>query len=120
VSRQGPNSNPVVQGKLRSREKLVEIQRVADIRSVMDSPEGRRFMYTLIFDRCGVMSVYPGSDSGIYRSEGRRQMGAEIVMDLQLKMPDRYMMMITEHLNDLTNEQRLRDAATTDPGDDDA
>jgi hypothetical protein len=119
VSREGPNSNPKIQGKLRNRDKVVELQRQADLKLIMDSPGGRRFMYDMIFERCGTMNVYPGSDSGIYRHEGQRTLGAKLVLDLQEKLSVQYVQMINEHLEALTSDQKLREAALTpEPGDD--
>jgi hypothetical protein len=121
--RHGPNSDPIAQGKLRSRERLAEEQARVDMRSLMEVANGRRVMYSLIFERCGVMNSYPGSDSGIYRHEGRRQLGIEIVQILQRDHMEMYLLMITEQMQAQKAEASLVAAALTESSteiDDDA
>jgi hypothetical protein len=110
--REGPSGDERAQGKLRSLEKLAEEQRKADTGFVMSSPSGRRFMYDLVFGKCNLMGTYPGSDSGIYRHEGRRQLGVEIALELQEQHTDMYVLMITERLSQQKTDKATRDAAT--------
>lgn len=112
--KEGPNSNEVAQDKLRSREKLAREQRRADLAHVASSPDGRRFLYRMIFDECNLMSLYPGQDSGIYRNEGQRSVGFRIALEMQTDHTESYVAMIMEHLRDQENEKKLRDAALTD------
>jgi hypothetical protein len=88
-----------------------------DLKAVMDLPAGRRFVYDLIFGKCGVMAVYPGQDSGIYRHEGRRSLGIEVAAELQQDMPERYVQMINERLIEAAQVQKEKDAALASPGD---
>lgn len=111
ADRQGPSVDPVVQGKLRNREKLAEVQRRADLREIMAMPAGRRFMYDMIFNRCVLMDLYPAQDSGIYRHEGKRSVGASLVVELQESQTESYILMIAEHMRDQETDKKLRDAA---------
>lgn len=107
----GPSGNPSVQDKLRSRDKSAKEQRIRDFESVAMTPNGRRFLYDLIFGRCGVMSIYPLQDSGIYRHEGRRGLGIELAHELQENFAELYVKMVTERIQDQHNEKILKDAA---------
>lgn len=109
--KQGPSGNHTIQEKLRQREKLAQKQVLKDLSDVIGTPAGRRFLYDLIFRRCGVMAIYAMQDSGIYRHEGRRGLGIELAQDVQEIFPELYIKMITERLQDQENEQRLRSAA---------
>src|SRR5690242_19875856 len=90
--------NESIQGKLRSLEKRESEQKVSDRRRLMLTPEGRRFMYDLIFEVCGLMNVYPAQDSGIYRHEGARGVGFKLASILQQEVPAQYTLMINEHV----------------------
>jgi hypothetical protein len=115
--REGRNSDESYQGKVKSRERLALEQRRADIREVMASAAGRRFIYNLIFDSCGLMNLYPAQDSGIYRHEGQRTVGFRLATELQMEHTSNYIAMISEHLRDQENERKLADAAATPTSD---
>jgi hypothetical protein len=112
--REGPNANESFQTKLRNRDKLAQEQARRDMAEIMKLPAGRRFMYDLIFERCGIMNVYPAQDSGIYRHEGRRSVGFNLTSDLQQFHGTEYTLMITERQRDLENERVLRSAAVAE------
>ena len=114
----GPASNPNIQGKLRNREKLQEDQRKEDLKAVMGIQAGRRFIYDLLFEKCGLMNVYNAQDSGIYRHEGKREVGQKLAGELQTELPELYLSMVDEHLRDAANEKKLRDAALLEKSED--
>lgn len=80
---------------------------------VLSTPAGRRVMYDVIFHRCNVMGVYPGQDSGIYRHEGGRALGAAMLVEMQEQHSDAYLTMIKESVFDQKNERQLKEAAET-------
>lgn len=103
--------NEDYQRKLRQREKLIEQQRKRDLFEIMQTPFGRRFMYSLIFDKLCFTGVYPGSDSGIYRNEGKRQVAFELTDEIQGAHPDLWVTMVQEQLAAINNDAVLRKAA---------
>jgi hypothetical protein len=110
--------DPEVQKKLRDLDKLVEQQRRVDIRWLMGHEAGRRFVYDLVFERCELQSVYPGQDSGIYRAEGRREVGLKLAAEIQRHHPEQYVRMIQEQVEWRDNFKKLREAALTPSHDD--
>jgi hypothetical protein len=120
MSKEGYLGNREAQGRLRGREKLKEEVRRADLAVIMVLPEGRRFMYDLVFERCRLMGIYDGQDSGIYRSEGRRSLGAELCLELQAQHTDMYILMVTERMRSQVEDSVVRDANTKPTGEDDA
>jgi hypothetical protein len=111
--KEGPNSDPVVQGKLRSRENSLREQRKRDIAAVLELPAGRRFMYDLVFNRLALMDVYLSTDIGIQRHEGKREEGQKLANELQTDHTEMYMVMIYERMKEQEQEQKTRDAALT-------
>jgi hypothetical protein len=111
MSRQGPLSNESFQGKLRNRQEQAERQRRRDLAEIMSTPSGRRFMYDLLFNRCNMMAVYLGQDSGIYRHEGRRSLAVELGQELQTDLAEHYVKMVQEHLAELADDAVIRGAA---------
>lgn len=109
--RQGPLADETFQGKLRNREQQAERQRKRDLATIMSMPEGRRFMYDLLFNRCSMMAVYLGQDSGIYRHEGRRSLAVELGQELQTDLSENWVKMVQEHLAEQTNDAVIRNAA---------
>ena len=116
MSKHGPLSDVTFQGKLRNREQNAERQRRKDLSDIMHTPEGRRFMYHLLFDvtRCDIMSVYAGQDSGIYRHEGRRALGVELGAEIQRDLSSMWVLMVQEHLLEQANDAVIRGAAEAD------
>ncbi len=106
-----PLVDEAFQGKLRNREEQRERQRKRDLKEIMDSPAGRRFMYDLLFGRCGLMNIYLAQDSGIYRHEGRRSVAVELGQELQTENATNYTKMIEEHLAELADDAVIRGAA---------
>lgn len=119
MSKHGPLSDVSYQGKLRNREEMKERTRVRDLATIFGLPEGRRFVYDLVFNKAGIMDVYPGQDSGIYRHEGRRALGQQIAAELQEKFPDLWTQMIQEQLAEKANDAVIRDAAEAATKEDD-
>jgi hypothetical protein len=96
--------------KAKQRERREARQARDDVAEIMALPAGRRFMYRLIFDTCGLQNVYLSSDSGIYRNEGARKVGADLALTLQLEHTGAYTTMIAERMATL----KLTTVATTD------
>lgn len=109
------------QKKIRERERWIERQRVAALQAVMATPEGRRFVSDLIYNRCRWGGAYATNDSGLYRHEGRRAVGVELIAELESHCYDLYVLMVTERMAAQHDDKAARDAAiTVEPGEEDA
>ncbi len=113
----GQTTDPRRLAREKTRETVEASQRREDIAMVMSTPGGRRFMYRLIYDDCGLQDQYMAQDSGIYKHEGKRSVGAALAQRLQVEHTEAYILMITERLRDLGHQNQIRDDS---PGDSDA
>lgn len=123
MNKQGPSSDEVYQGELRRRARVQEDQERRDYLEIMALPAGRRFMYSLVFIDCDLMSTYGGADIGIHRHEGRRSVGQDLVKRLQTICPSSYITMVAERMMEDENERKLREVNEIDRkrrGDEDA
>jgi hypothetical protein len=115
--KEGILNDQKAQAKLRGREARQREESKAALAYVLQSVEGRRVLYDLIFDRLGLLGVYTASDSGIYRHEGKREAGFALASILQLEHTESYILMITERLRDQRVDQQVKDAATNEAED---
>ena len=105
--------DPRKQGKLRDLQTHQNDQRKADLIWVMQAPQGRRFVHEMIFNACELMAIYPGQDSGIYRAEGRREVGFKLAREIQDLIPNEWTLMLAERQEEVKEYKRLFDAALT-------
>ncbi len=103
-------------GKEKNREAREALQAREDMAAIMATPAGRRVMYRLIYDRCGLQDVYLAQDSGIYKHEGQRKIGADVAFELQQNHTESYILMVTERMRDLKFNSQIRDEPK--PGED--
>ena len=107
---QGATGNPTVQGKLRQREKEADHRWEEDLRWVMSTHQGRRVMYSLIFERADLLNIYSGLDNeGLQRHEGIRWFGNMLVGELQKRVPEEYLLMVSEHMRADDTETKVRE-----------
>lgn len=72
-----------------------EIERT-DAKTVLGTPEGRRWVWAL-FEMCGVWSSSYESDAlGMAYTGGRRDVGLEVMRRLQRLLPGEYNLMVVE------------------------
>lgn len=99
--------------KALAKQKSKELREIAlareDLAEVLGTPAGRRFMYRMIYDTCGLQNVYLAQDSGIYKHEGSRKVGADLARTLQMEHTEAYILMITERMRDLKYSAQVRD-----------
>lgn len=80
------------------RSRLERLQRADDMRAVMGSVEGRRFVWRLLNESGLFGSSYTGEAiSGAY-GEGRRAVAVKLMADLQAESRDAYVRMVAERL----------------------
>lgn len=78
----------------------------ADLRTVMDSPEGRRHIWRTL-SKCGIhrQSYIPDSDSTAF-NEGQRSIGLWQYAELQSNCADLYALMVSEAVNEALEQRR--------------
>jgi hypothetical protein len=83
----------------REATKLVIEQQQEDIRWLMSSSQGRRFMHRLL-DTCGVYRTSFTGNSETYFREGMRNIGLILLADVHSLSPEDFVKMLKEHGND--------------------
>lgn len=72
-----------------------------DLKMVVASPQGRRFLSRLIFDTCQVMvSAEKPANAEIYMISGRRQVGESLLGTLEVIAPAETRQMVDEWFKD--------------------
>lgn len=80
------------------RAKVERLQRADDMRAVMGSVEGRRFVWRLLNEAGLFSSSYTGEAISGAFSEGKRAFAVGLMADLQLESRDAYVRMVAERL----------------------
>lgn len=75
-----------------------KIQIEMEIRAILATPGGRRFIWRLLHDRIGILrgSFFGGDTHSAAYSEGRRSVGLELLADMQATDPNGYVEMVVE------------------------
>lgn len=80
----------------KNREQVAR-QKFDDLRSVLSTVEGRRFIWTLLGE-CGIFrSSYTDSVDRTIYMEGHRQTGLNLLKQIEVACPDRFIQMMQEH-----------------------
>ena len=83
-------------------------QDLADLRSLMETIEGRRFVWRLL-SRCGIFrQSYVQDSDGTAFNEGQRSIGLWVYQDLQMGCSDLFLIMQAEAA-DTARKQRIED-----------
>lgn len=90
------------------RRELAQLQAEADLRAVASSPAGRRFLWRLIEQRCGLLNgIQTESQAQMSHAEGKRAVGRELLAELQRVAPPQATQMVREWTQAL-EERQLR------------
>jgi hypothetical protein len=109
VSRK-PNSK--AQQELRAQEKLAQRQRDDDLRAIMATQQGRRFVMDIIDRRCNAHGTgLSWSGSEMYHNAGQRSVGVDLRTDCERVATEQYVEMLTEFFEARKRLKELRDAA---------
>jgi hypothetical protein len=81
------------------KEESVRDRELHDLRTVMASLEGRRFIWRLL-DRAGVFRTSFTGNSTTFFNEGQRNMGLIVLADVHEACADTYIQMMTEAKKD--------------------
>lgn len=82
----------------RSQQEVAEAQIAEDVRAIMALPAGRRFIYRLIYDICGVENGIWVPSAEIHYLEGRRSVGIAVKNEAQQIASRDYILMIQERI----------------------
>jgi hypothetical protein len=87
-----------VKDRKRKDERLRDIE-LADVKKIMGSYEGRRFMWRLL-DRAGVFRTSFTGNSTTFFNEGMRNIGLIVLADVMAACADQYVVMMNESKED--------------------
>lgn len=79
----------------RRTAKVAQESHAEDLRKIMATPGGRRWIGKLI-DSCGILQGGFVGSSEVYYRQGRRDVGLQIMQELQAFCPDEYIQMLQE------------------------
>ena len=107
--------NESAQTILRNREDFVAQRAQKDLRAVMLTPEGRRFVWDSI-DFCGLLAPsYANDPMATAYNEGRRSIGLWLQTRAKTEAPDLYVTAFNEYLAEQRAETLTREAAKAVP-----
>ena len=89
-----------------------EEQQAADLSRLMSYPQGRRWLYRLIYGVCEVESGIWEASAAIHFREGRRSVGIQVKNEAQAHAPGLYLTMIQEQL--IEAQKRTNQKESTD------
>ena len=112
---EGHLSNPESQKKLRKIERQRQRQWDEDLKAVMGSDVGRRFVWRLLFDELGVMdAVETNVALELAAHEGKRNAGVRLTNEVRRVSPAEFVHMQREQLQaqeaDDVQSQNAKDA----------
>lgn len=86
--------------KQRKRAEALAVRDKEDLRVVMSTPQGRRFLWA-VMAKCGILSTTAvESPHFTYFNEGRRSVGTDIFTRIHEVSPDAYIQMVRESQED--------------------
>lgn len=86
----------------KKRAKTAAKQEADDLKTVMSTVQGRRFVMALL-DRTGLFRTSFTGNASTYFNEGRRDVGLRLLADINEQCPELYLTAQQEHLQEATN-----------------
>ena len=81
-------------------DKSIRLQELNDIRSIMNTPQGRRFINRLIHDICHYHADdFNHSGSITFKSLGERNIGRLVLSDVYEATPEAWLLTLKENMN---------------------
>lgn len=77
-------------------ERMAREREVADLRNLMSTPSGRRFMWRLL-DKAGIFKSSMTGNSQTFFLEGQRNIGLFLMAQVNEHCLDEYVLMLTEN-----------------------
>jgi hypothetical protein len=84
---------------VKEKEKQAKDKRKRDVKKVLSTAEGRRFIWDLIGRGCIFNSIYSPDTHEMARLEGRRQLALEIFLEVNNEHTDAYIQIQAEYLS---------------------
>lgn len=107
-------ANESAQELLRVHEELAREQEHNDLRAVMSTPQGRRFVWRLL-EHAGLFGPSYASDHGATAyNEGRRSIAIGLLTRVQTEATDLYVTALTEQITQQRATADLRAAAAAE------
>ena len=110
-------ANTSAQAILKQREEVVARRYVDDLRVVMSTPEGRRFVWDLFEDVFKPSFIAGAADVSAF-NEGARHRALALFFRAQQVAPDLYVTALNEQLEDQRLDRLTREAAQAQPPED--
>lgn len=86
--------------KAGKREQSVRDRELNDVRIVLSTPAGRRFVWRYL-ERCGLFRTsFTGNEGSTFFNEGERNIGIKLLADVNEADPERYLLMMKESKGD--------------------
>lgn len=79
-----------------AKAKLLRERELNDLRFLLNSPEGRRYLWRLM-EFCGVYKTSFTGSSETFYLEGQRNVGLLVIRDIMETEPEAYLLMIKEN-----------------------
>ena len=107
-------ASPSAARRTAAQVELRQQQRDNDLRAVLSTAEGRRMLWWLLDDLCGLhSSAFGGNTADLTFREGRRDVGVKLMQHAQAVAPDSYVASLLEHVAAAKEEALHRDDAQT-------
>lgn len=81
--------------RAKEKQESLNDQRLNDIREVLNTKRGRRFFWRYL-TICGVFRTSNADQSQIFFNEGMRNIGLQLLADVNEAAPDAYLLMLRE------------------------
>jgi hypothetical protein len=79
-----------------SKKQLQKKQKQADLKFVLETAQGKRFLWGLL-KKCGIFETsYDSNPHTVYFKEGRRNLGLELIAEINDASPEALEAMMTE------------------------
>lgn len=77
------------------KERIIENEELRDIRFILKSKEGRRFLWRYL-SKCGIFKQSFTGNSETFFNEGKRAIGLMLLTEITEASPDAYVLMMKE------------------------
>lgn len=109
MSKRGPLDDPQQEQRQAQRQAEREKQTRNDLRAVLATQAGRRFLFRLLDEVCKVNSVSFTGNSQTFYLEGRRSVGVELMTLIQETAPDAWLQALNEEMSIRVKEYQFKE-----------
>lgn len=93
-----------------AQERKSRQKEISDIKSILNKPEGRRYIWRLLC-KCGIFNNSFTGDSNLTAfNEGKRNIGLDILLDVNEAEPAAFARMQNEYISALKSKKEAQDA----------